>query len=300
MTSFAGQIFVESALLPAIVSGLIVLPARWSSHWVFCVLASAAAILAAILLSYVSVFGWPAPPALGARQKILLLTVVSVLLGMGFSLDKPRFDRAVTAFFVIAPLWIGWPALKEGRLSLGLLVLPIAVGLWVHSRSKRRTDDKTELCLLLVAMALGLAAIALFARTLSITQLGLALAATLTAIVLAGPKPPTSMIAIAGAAMLSGLLCALLLYSEASLPAMIVLCAVLLSPPFASLLVPPVGGRRPLLPSLLTATAITMIAAGIAWIDAGSISVYEGAQDDRVVLKEFVLRGDDGHGWKDP
>lgn len=274
MTSFTGQVLLESVLVPAIVSGLIVFPARWLSHRVFHAAVQATAFMVAIAVTYVMIFGWPIAPALGARQKIFLLTFASLLLGMGLNFGTSLPYRLLAALSILGPLWIGWPALMQGRPSAILLVLPMIVGLWVHDRSMRPANGSVELSLLLIMMALGLALIALFARTLSSTQLGLALASTLAAALLTGPKPPERVLSIAGATMLSGLLTALLLYSDASLPAIIVLGCILASPRLADFLSDPAAVQPSRWLSLLIATILATAAVTIAWIDAGSIPVY--------------------------
>ena len=281
MNSFAGQVVFESVIVPAAVSGLVVLPTRWLRHRVSLVLIYAAGFFMAIAVSYVLTFGWPATPALGARQKIAILAAAGILVGLGTGLGKPRLPLStlLTAFLAAGPLWIGWPLLTQGRsdavlLILPLLIAPIFAGFWINDQPAPSTLSVTERGVLMVTMAIGLAMIALFARTLSMTQLGLALASTLAAAALAGRKPAPPLLLIAGAAMLSGFLTALLLYSEANVPAILILAAILLLPAlqrFYSCL--SIMQESPW-PIYLTAMMLTAISVSITWIDAGSISVY--------------------------
>lgn len=278
MTSFAGQVLFESVIVPAVVSGLIVLPTRWLRHRVSLVLIYAAGFFAAIAASYVLTFGWPSTPALGARQEIAILATACLLIGIGLSLWKPRLLSLLTTLLVAGPLWIGWPLLMQGRsdavlLALPLIMAPFIAGFWVNDRPAPSTFDAGERCILMVIMAIGLAMIALFARTLSITQLSLALASTLTAAALAGRKPPPILL-IAGTAMLSGILTALLLYSEANVPAMFILSGILLLPALQRFFSGVSIIRGSPWPVYFAAIMLTAIAVSITWIDAGSISVY--------------------------
>ncbi len=282
MTSFAGQIWLESVLVPAVVSGLIVLTTRWLRHRVSLVLVYAIAFLAAIAASYVMVFGWPTSTTLGARQKIALLTCSGLLIGIVVDLRNLRF--LLPSILVAGPLWIGWPLLIQGSSKAVLLILPLIIPLLfaatlADDRSRQSAGKQVELFLLLIIMASGLSMIALFARTLSFMQLGLALASTLAAILLAatfltGRKPPELLLPIAGTTMLSGLLTALLLYSEANLTAIILLSGVLLLPHLHTVLSESSTFRTSAWTTISVAMTIASASVCIAWIDAGSISVY--------------------------
>lgn len=274
MTSFAGKLLLESVVVPAVIAGFLVFPTRWFSHRVSLFLVSATAISAAIATTYLMMFGWPVSEALGARQKIGLLTLAGLLLSIGHSRKPTRLAHLLPALSVLGPLWIGWPALMQGHPTSILLALPIGAGLWIGHRSMTGKDKSTELCLTVTIMAIGLALMALFARTLSMTQLSLALAATLGAIVLVGPKPPDRSVLTAGTTMLIGLASAIMLYSDVSLPAILVLGCILAITPLRRIIMNQKAiNNRPWL-SLLIAMALVTLSTGIAWIDAGSISIY--------------------------
>ncbi len=299
MTSFTGQILLESIAVPAIVAGLVVFPTRWLSHRVSLGLITAAAFLAAIIATYLLIFSWPVSTVLAARQKIIFLTVVAALLSL--SLGRKLSSRSLLVLSILGPLWIGWPALLQGKPASLLLALPMIVGFrvtWMSCRSDRPAREHTELCLLLLLMATGLALIALFARTLSVSQLSLALASTIPSILILGPQRRACLLPTMSAVMLSGLLSTVLLYSDASIAALGILSAALAAPALAGLL-----GKTRLFHShapatLLIASLLVALAAVIAWIDAGAVSVYEGAQQDGRGIQTFVLRGDDGHDWE--
>jgi hypothetical protein len=268
VSPLAVQFLLESVVAPAVLSGLIVIQTRWFRHRVSLVLITAIAFSAAITGTYLMMLGWPLSTALDARQKLYLLTWAGALIGLGFSLDERRSAPLLAALFVLGPLWIGWPALMQGRLDTLLLVLPITASVWLSRQCRRSEDQPSALLWLLVIMAAALATQAFLARTLSLGQLGLALAATLLSIALIGRKPPLPVTAIAGLAMLSGLWSALLLYSEASVPALIVLGGALIAPALARIIIEPGSSRQAHRLGVLMAMAAATAAAAIAWIDA--------------------------------
>ncbi len=204
--------------------------------------------------------------------------IASLVLAIGLASAKTRGDVPAAALAILGPLWIGWPALTQGASTTVLLALPIVVGLWGLGAAKTSKAVTADLCLLLIIMAIGLALIALFARTVSITQQSLALASILGAIMLLGPRPPLPILLMAGATMLSGLLSALLLYSAASLPAMLILSSLVIARSLFSVLFAHDTDRSKLSLTLPIAAALAAIAVSVAWIDAGTISVYEKAQ----------------------
>ncbi len=288
MTSLTGQFLLESIVVPAVVAGLVVFPARWSSHRVSFGLVTATAFLAAILTTYALIFDWPASTVLAARQKIIFLTLAATLLGLVPC--QKLSSRSLVVLAIIGPLWIGWPALQQGMPSSALLTLPIIVGIWAGHRSSDQPGATTAHSLVLLLMAIGLALIALFARTFSVSQLSLALASITLSILLLGRQPPNPILPTTSAVMLSGLLSALLLYSDASVPALVILGSTLLAPALAGLFGNMSAFHDTPRTGLLAAMLLVALAVGIAWIDAGAVSVYEGAQLDGRVGQTFVLK----------
>jgi hypothetical protein len=271
VSPLAGQLLLESVVAPAVLAGLIVLPTRWFRHRVFPDLIAALAFSAAITLTYQMMLGWPVSTTPDARQKIYLLTIAGALIGVGLRLLDARGLAPLGALAVLGPLWIGWPALIEGRPEAAVLILPIAIAFRISARSLEAGGEAGRLPPLLILMAVTLASVALIARTLSFAELGLALAATLSALILAGPKVPLPGPLLAGITMLSGLWSALLLYSAASPPALLILGAIPCAPLLAALV--PMAGRPGRRPGLLLALFLAAAAIALAWIDAGGISV---------------------------
>lgn len=249
-----------------------------------------------MIATYVMIFGWPTSAMVGARQKIYLLTTTSVLLGL--YLSRPPPFRWLAIFLILGLLWIGWPLVIQGRSDAIFLILPIAFGLWTCHQALGAAEKTTQSGWLLIVIAVGLSMIALHGRTISYSQLTLALASSLVVISLLGPKPPAAVPIIAALTMLSSLLGTLILYSDASILAILVLCSCLASPKLAQLLCNMFAIQFRYWMCLLIATVLLTAAIFIAWIDAGAVSVYEGVQRDGAVFQRFVSTGDDGHDWE--
>ena len=286
MTTFAEQILWQSVVAPAAISGFIALALRWRNSRHLILFGYATAFLVALAVGYHLVFGVPSLVAMGARQKIMALTVIGLAICLAAGLVEVITPRLLQGLAIVGPLWIGWPALLQGNTATFLLVLPIALGLWLCSRTAGKTGPTPcaaeDSVWLLALLAAGLAAIALFARTLSYAQLALMLASILASASLAGPRPRSLVLHLAGSTMLIGLMSALLLYSEASHLAMLILTASLASPWLANRLALLRKARPPIWSPHLIAAVLITAAAFIAWIDAGSVSVYEGAKNHGV------------------
>jgi hypothetical protein len=176
---------------------------------------------------------------------------------------------------LVIPFWIGWPALVQDWSRGWLLMLPLLAGCWLSRELTVQPSIVKRACLMLIAMATGLALIAVYAKALSLAEFGLALASALLAIILVGPKPLSGMAAIMAATMLLALLTTLLFFSSASPIALLVLTLVLGAERLASL------AHR--FNKAFQATSLTfallcvlplVIAVVIARIDAGPFSIY--------------------------
>ena len=124
------------------------------------------------------------------------------------------------------------------------------------------------------AMALGLGMIAVFARTFSYAELALSLASALLAALTIGQRRLAPPALITVAATLLALITALLLYSDASLIALLVLSSVI----GAERLGLVARGESALEPSMkhiaIFCALPTVAAIVIARIDAGPFSTY--------------------------
>ena len=250
-----------------------------------------------MMTAYVMIFGWPTSLVIGARQKICLVTLASVLLGL--CLSRTQLFRWLAINVILGLLWISWPVIVQGRLDAVFSALPIAFGLWACHQVLSTEEKAARPGMLLTVIGIGLSIIALHARTVSYSQLSLALASSLLVICLYAPRSLTPIPIVAAATMLSGLLGALILYGETSLPAILVLCSCLASSMLARLYCSTFTVQRRYWTDILIAIVLMMAAIFIAWIDAGAVSVYEGVQRDGVVFQRFALAGDDGHDWED-
>lgn len=271
MGPFAADLLLESLLAPFALACMVLAAVRWIRYRPLVLIAPAVAMLLAVGATYGLVLGWPSVLAPSARDKVLLALVIGLVAGIFIS-KRPQWTRPVliTGAFAI-PIWVGLPALQQGRLDGGLLILPIAfaaISLWLIEH--RPAPSSTADLLLASALAAGLAGIAAFARSLTFTELGLSLAAALIAILIVGRRPVTMPATLASAAMLLAMATSLLLYSEASLAAILVLGATIGAERLARLSTGDLTVRH----LLLFLALPTVIAIVIARIDAGPISIY--------------------------
>lgn len=286
MGPLAGQLLLQCLLAPFVLAGLIMASARWlGSHgfgqeWTAS-FAPALAVAAGVIATYLLIFGWPPSPAVGARTKIVL----SVIIGLAFGLvvegccRRTRLGRwarfGLIAGAIGIPVWIGLPALQQGRPESALLILPIAVALVAPSLSVRgASSGGTPGLLMLLTLAVGLAAIAVFAKALSFAVLGLALGSALCAILIIGREALAPPVVVMSAAMLLALTTALLLYSDASLTALLVLGTVLGAGRLAGISNHNAEAKAPV-PRIVIFCVLPAAAAILsARIDAGPISIY--------------------------
>lgn len=243
-----------------------------------------------ISAGYVLIFGWPASPALPARQKILFVTLLA--LAGGLALQAARGDAhrsAAMALSVIGPIWIAWPLLMRGAAESGFLVLPIILGLGLFAFAGRVAPKASdEFGMSLIIASIGLAWVAVLAPALSLAQLSLVLASTLTAIAVIGRELPAPVLLNTGLVMFLALMTTLLLYSGASVGALMLLGGALASPALARLTTGETARPYRKRTSLVMALALTILAGAIAWIDAGIESIYEGVQEDSITRHAFV------------
>ncbi|MGI9499236.1 MAG: hypothetical protein ACR2P3_04315 [Geminicoccaceae bacterium] len=275
MGPLAGQLLLESLLAPGLLAALVMLLARGSGYGPLAPFAPVLAIALAIGTTYVLAFGWPPGPAVGARAKILLSAVIGLAVGVAIQ-GRIRWYRFgfITAAIGI-PIWIGLPALQQMNLESVLLILPVTAALAVLPIiGKTAPSASSPQILILLTLTVSLAAIAVFAKTFSFAELGLSLGSALLAILTIDRKPLAAPAVIMAAAMLSALITALLLYSEVSLPALLVLAFVIGADRLARLWT---GGRKAH-PSIWLVLVFCILPAAaailIARIDAGAISIY--------------------------
>ena len=276
MGPLARQLLLESVLAPFVFASLVMIAARRDERQM--VLAQSFAIIVGAGITYILAFGWPPSLTGGSRTKVMLSLLIGLVIGFGFE-RRARWARpALIASAIGLPLWVGLPALQLGKSESALLALPILAALSLSAPIGR---DQRVLPLverpwlpMLITMAVGLAAIAAFAKAFTFTQLGLALASVLLACLVVGREPLGPIAACMAAAMLLTTATALLLYSAASPWALLVLGTVLFADR-AARLTNRSAASKTTVPRLLIFCFLPAAAAIlIARIDAGPFSIY--------------------------
>jgi len=279
MGPFASALLLESFLAPFLVTVSLIAIGR--SGWISLrslpgpILASTLMLPASVGVTYVLALGWPETFFLDAKAKVVVATILGAIIGLLVFRERSWSMPALIALAIIIPIWIGLPALQQARSEAGLLILPILIGLAFAAFAKFKDPLITPRRLVVpITLALGIAGITALGRSLSFAELALALASSLIALFLFGRGVITPPSIIAAAAMLSALLASLLLYSEVSKLALLVL-GLALSADVISTWAERRGSRF-LASALLTSACFfpLSIALLIARFDAGSISIY--------------------------
>jgi hypothetical protein len=205
-----GLEIVENAiLLPAVAAAVTVLGLAWLLR--DRTLPVALAITFGFLVAFQAVRGvapaWPQ----SASDKLPLLA----LLGLAMTLFVERRGRplvAGTTTILGVVGFIAWREIEAGRVSGPLTVAGTGIAIWQATRQSPRSLWRRHWTL--AAMALALAGVALFARTVLIAQLALACCAVLLASAIRPAATPEAL--LPGFAVLVGLATSLALFSEAS------------------------------------------------------------------------------------
>ncbi len=281
MGSPAARLLLESVLAPFVLAALLLMAARWAGQARFAAFLQAPAIVLAIGTTYILAFGWPDEFVPSARSKIMLAAFGGLAIGMILE-QRARWARLVLIAGAIGlPIWIGFPAIEQGRPESALLAIPIIAALiapslmgMASSGIAAPADAGVSAILIALTLAIGLAAIAVLASAFSFAELCLSLGSALLAILALSGRGFETPAALTTAALLSALITAMLLYSEASPLALFVLVTVIGAERLARL----TNGQR----SAKTATPRTFIfcllpaaaAILIARIDAAPFSLY--------------------------
>lgn len=269
------QLMLESMLAPLILAGLVLIYARGIGQGRFAALAEALAIVLAIGTTYLLAFGWPLDLVFSARMKIMLSAFGALVVGMAIERRVPWARLGLTAGAIGIPIWVGLPALAQGRPESAFLALPIAAALAAPSlRDKVSPAPSAPKTLIALTMAFGLAAIAVLARAFSFAELSLSLGSALLAILAISRQQLTAPAAITAAAILLALITALLLYSEASPMALFILGTVIGAERMAALTGSGKGTNTATRGTLVFCVLPAAAAILIARIDAGPFSLY--------------------------
>ena len=276
MGPLAARLLLESLLAPFLFAALTTLSIRGLLREAFACLVPAFAMFSAVGITYILAFGWPPSLTMDARMKVMLSAVVGMAVGMALH-HRIRGANAGLAIATIGvPLWIGLPSLLLGKPTSALLLLPLAaaaLGRSILGDATTRSGSVSRI-LILLTLAIGLAAIAAFAKAFSFAELGLALASALLAILVTCREPFQMPATLTAAAMLLALATALLLYSGASLPAFAVLAFVLGADRLARASNGNLDAPAPIGRVLFFCLVPAAAAIAIARIDAGPISIY--------------------------
>jgi hypothetical protein len=267
----AAELILNGVLAPLLVTALLFGTAYLADRDGFTALAPAIAITLAVCISGLVSFGWPLGLTFNARTKIMVSSIIGLALGVAFERDV-RGSRVLLALGLTGiAIWLGLPALRQDLWQDGLLLIPVITGLLILASSRQSSGEAG--LLIAVSVALGLAVIAALAKALSYSVFALALASPLLAALATGrPQLPLSAVITVGTTMLA-LLAALLLYTEVSLPALLVLSLCLGAEHLAKLTWRH-GGRPPRRHILPYCLGPTLLAILIARIDGGAISIY--------------------------
>jgi hypothetical protein len=150
-----------------------------------------AGVALAILVGYALFEGIPRFPPAAAKQKLFYLIALGAALGLIIdSLGRPSFiDRLVLLAFPAACVaWLAWRQLSAGP-ALGtwvtflLLWAGMAAALWQTAEAADRGGGTVGPVLVIVA-ALGVAGVAMIGRTVTLSLLGLTVAAATGALAL--------------------------------------------------------------------------------------------------------------------
>jgi hypothetical protein len=261
LSGFVRTVLLEAVLVPGLVSGLIVLAANLLGRGraLLGAVALTLGFLAAFHLILGLEFAWPRT----AADKLAPLAVLG--LAAACASERWRWPRpallligtvgAAVAIIASRPLLEGRPATL---ITLALLVFLSVAVLWTIERARHHTWRRP---LLLASIGFGLAGVAVFARTLLLAELALAIA---TAMAVIGPRPlPRTLAALLpGIAVLAGLATALALFSAAPAAALLLLVLTPLAGPVAKYL----RLRLPLPePVLFALAALLPPAAATGW-----------------------------------
>jgi hypothetical protein len=277
LSPIAHQVLQDSLVLPFAVAFLLALIGRALRGRVR-PLVPGAALVAGFIATFLAVHGAPGLLPRDATSKLPALALAGVIAGAALEwLHYGRLLRwlapALAAAVVVA--WLVWPRL--GSLPAAPAILLWAGGTFGLGAIGAAGARPARQLAIMIGLALALAAIAFFARTVSTMQLALGLAACLAGFALAarltgGARLPLSALLPAGCLLL-GLASILALYSPAPWLALLPLAALpaahQLSPPLARL-----GGRRESTVFALLCVALPALAALATRLVLGPPGLY--------------------------
>ncbi len=194
---------MQTALLPLLAAALTALALRLAGGPSRGPLIVGAAIAVGFLVAYAVISGIPPLPPRSSTQKLAYLALAALILG--FALGLLRASRTtVTITLIVAAAacvaWLAQPKLKSPDLAN---LIPIVL-LWIGGsvallRLNASRSDYPDGSMMLVLSAMGMAVVALYGRSVSMTQLGGALSAAAGGFVLCAWFMPSFRLGVAGA-----------------------------------------------------------------------------------------------------
>lgn len=243
---------------------------------------AAAAIPAGFLVSYWATVGWPAFPPVASNQKIVYLILFGAVIGVIFDLvqraDKMRWLGPVVWSGAIAG-WMGWRMISApstpGLATIGAFWI---AGAFVLYASRGTRGGGSVPAVMLLIAAIGVSLIALIGSSASFAQLSGGLAAATGGFMLWNwPKSRFSFEwagAFGGMGALLSLIAALVLFTDASKLALILVLPVFFADRVAARL--PLASRPMLAPFVLAAVCLVPVAIAVlvAYQSSGGGSGY--------------------------
>lgn len=223
MTPVVREILRESALYPLLLAALLTLAARLTpARFRPCM--PGLAIAVGFAVSYVAIRGWPATWPQSATEKLPAAAFLALAVG-GLHGRWPPFRRTPpwlvhAGAFALIVLWLARPRLDDTPqpflIQAGLVWLAGVIGMVASGTGGGAPHRQVAM---LAATAIGLGGAALFARTISLAELDMALGAALVG-VLAASRPagvgrPTTCLLLPSSSLLLGLGAILLMFSGA-------------------------------------------------------------------------------------
>jgi hypothetical protein len=174
-----GHPAVQSGILPLTCAFLMTAVLRLAGWSGWGVRIASGAIGIALLVSSILILGLPAWPAQSGMQKFFYLTAGGLLLGVLLDLREASSRLLVASGLVWMTavfFWLAWPQLDSHH-SLWLLAGIYLAGVMIMLRVTNRPIHDTSAPIMFLMTASSLGGIAFVAGSLSIAELGFALAA---------------------------------------------------------------------------------------------------------------------------
>lgn len=193
---------VQTALLPLLVTAAAAVALRLAGGPGRGPLLVGAAIGIGFLVAYAVITGMPPFPPRSSSHKLAYIVLLGLILGIAWSLLRiPRATNIITIFVATAACvaWLAQPKLWAAELTT---LLPVAI-LWATGalamlRLSATRSDTPDGAMMLVLAAMGMAAVAIFGRSASMTQFAGALAAAAGGFVLCAWFMPSFRLGQAG------------------------------------------------------------------------------------------------------